>query len=272
MLLDELKERENHFAENGYFIIDLKNTEYVDYAAKELEKHLQLITKNPKITLNNYHLFFTDDEKHYEIQFQMLQFFREQQFAQNILKFNSDVYQYLLGPDLEIQTEPYLRITRPFKPKDNIGFHRDTFYGTGPGEISTLIPFIDLTAKNTLSVFPKSHIIPDHCFSLNQIINEDVPKNSQKHKMGFLYAPKLMNPEIKKNMIPIPLKKGQALVFMLSIVHGSEENQDSYPRWSTDIRVKNSLIPLNANMKANYYQILKQSAVAKTFERFSEQN
>lgn len=268
--LDQLKKYENEFKKKGYFILDLNNPEYVEEASQLLEKHLKKITQNPDITLYNYHEFFQDDAEHYETQFQMLQFFREQQFAQKIIASNIDVYQFILGPDLEIQTEPYLRITRPRKAKDNIGYHRDTFYGTGPGEISSVIPFIDLTKEGTLSVFPKSHIIPDRFFKLNQVVNTDVPKDSKKHKMGFLYAPKLMDPAISKDMISIPLKRGQALVFMLSIIHGSEENQASYPRWSTDIRVRNSLTALNTEMKVGYYKPLKQSATTQSFAKLSQ--
>ncbi len=268
--LDQLKQYEKEFIEKGYFVLDLNNMEYVKEASDLLQKHLQKITNNSEITLYNYHAFFEDNDKHYEMQFQMLQFFREQQFAQNIIQSNIDVYQFLLGPDLEIQTEPYLRITRPHKPKDNIGYHRDTFYGTGPGEISSVIPFINLSEKSTLSVVPKSHIIPDRFFKLNQVVNTEVPKDSKRHKMGFLYAPKVMDPEIRNDVIPIPLKRGQALVFMLSIIHGSEENNTDYPRWSTDIRVRNSLTSLNEAMKAGYYKPLKDSATTQTFERLSQ--
>ncbi|MCH9632032.1 MAG: hypothetical protein S4CHLAM6_03550 [Chlamydiae bacterium] len=267
--LQQLKQYEKDFIENGYFVLDLNNLEYVQEAANLIENHLKKISGISDITLKNYHQFFDSNDEHYEMQFQMLQFFRQNQFAQKILQSNLDVYQFLLGPDLEIQTEPYLRITRPFKSKDNIGFHRDTFYGTGPGEISSVIPFVDLTEKNSLSVSPKSHIIPDRLFKLKQVVNAEVPKDSKRHKMGFLYAPKLMDPTIRDQVVPVPLKKGQALVFMLSIVHGSEENQTDYPRWSTDIRVRNSLTPLNENMKANYYKPLKVSATAQTFEKLS---
>lgn len=263
--LEQIKKWEDELLQNGYFVIDLCNPQDVEQAAEQLEQHLKKITRIPEITLLNYHHYF-DDEMHYQVQFQMLEFFREQQFAQNILKNNIDVYQYILGPDLDIQREPYFRITRPNKPKDNIGFHRDTFYGTGPGEISTIIPFVDLDEKQTLLVYPKSHIMSDEHFKFVQTINEDVPKNSPKHKMGFLYAPKLLSDKINSKMVPIPLKRGQALVFMLSIIHGSEENKSQTPRWSTDIRIKNSLVPLNQNMKTDYYIHMKTSVTLETFK------
>ena len=133
--LEQLKAYEKQFQENGFFVLDLNDPALVEKAAESLEKHLQTITKNDKINLSNYHHFFENDEEHYQTQFEMLQFFRQQNMAQEIILSNMDVYQFILGPDLDIQTEPYLRITRPHKNKDNIGYHRDTFYGTGPGEI-----------------------------------------------------------------------------------------------------------------------------------------
>lgn len=267
LTLEKLKLHEKEFAEQGYFIVDLCNPEYVHEVAKMMQQHLQSITKNSNITLENYHTFYDNDDEHYQIQYQMLEFFREQQFAQKVIQSNSEIYQYIVGPDLEIQKDPYFRITRPFKPKDNIGYHRDTFYGTGPGEISTVIPFVDLQANNSLSVFPKSHVMPDALFKFNQIVNQDVPKDSKRHKMGFLYAPKILESEVSKKMVPIPLKLGQALVFMLSIIHGSEENTSQKPRWSTDIRIKNALIPLNKEMKKEYYLPFKSSATSQTFEK-----
>lgn len=264
--LSQLKEYERQFQENGYFVLDLNQPELVENAAFALEKHLKKITNNDQINLLNYHQYFEDDDKHYETQYEMLQFFRQEKFAEQIILSNIDVYQFILGPDLDIQTEPYLRITRPHKNKDNIGYHRDTFYGTGPGEISTVIPFVNLNENNTLSVMPKSHSMPDRNFKTKQTVNDEAPKGSKRHQMGFLYAPKVMDPSIREKVVPVPLKRGQALVFMLSIIHGSEANTTDQPRWSTDIRVRNSLTPLSETMKEGYYKSLKTSATAQAFE------
>ncbi len=267
LTLEKLKAYEKQFTELGYFVVDLCNPEYVKEVADTMEQHLKTITQISDITLENYHTFFQEDTQHYQTQYKMLEFFRKNQFAQKVIADNLEIYQFILGPDLEIQREPYFRITRPFKPKDNIGFHRDTFYGTGPGEISTVIPFVDLQSNSTLSVYPKSHIIPDSHFKLTQVENKDVPRHSERHQLGFLYAPKLLESSVSKNLVPIPMKRGQALVFMLSVIHGSEENTSQRPRWSTDIRIKNSLIPLNPELKAHYYIPFKASATAQTFEK-----
>lgn len=189
--IEQFKRYEQEFAEKGYFVLDLNNPELVEEASIALDKHLKEITQNNQITLENYHQFFQDDASHYDMQYQMLQFFREKEFAQKIILANIAAYQFILGPDLDIQVAPYLRITRPHKPKDNIGYHRDTFYGTGPGEISTVIPFVNLSKDNTLSVIPKSHVIPDRFFKTTQTVSTEITKDSKRHQMGFLYAPKV---------------------------------------------------------------------------------
>ena len=67
-----------------------------------------------------------------------------------------------------------------------------------------------------------SHTLPENHFPTTQIENPDeaVRKGSSKHQLGFLYAPKVMDPSIATDMLAVPLKLGQAIAFSLSTVHG----------------------------------------------------
>ena len=78
-----------------------------------------------------------------------------------------------------------------------------------------------------------------------------------------------MDSSIAKDMIPVPLRLGQALAFSLSTVHGCVVNNGSKTRWSTDIRIMNAFAPVDLKDRPEYYQPLSSSAVtAKAQEYF----
>jgi sporadic carbohydrate cluster 2OG-Fe(II) oxygenase len=244
-----------HFEEHGWTILDLKDIQKVNKTRLLLlEKLKELIPQST--TLENYHELSLSDEEHTKIQFLMTEFFRVNRFAQDIITSQTDFFSELVGKDLMVQAKPYLRMTRPNRPQDNIGYHRDTFYGGSPFEVSVLIPFVDLPKESSLGVMSGTHVLPESMFPTKQIISEDpmVTKGSDKHKLGFLYAPKIMDSSIGKEMQFIPLNIGQALVFSLATVHGSVINQGNVTRWSTDIRVVNQLAPVDLTNRPDYYE------------------
>jgi ectoine hydroxylase-related dioxygenase (phytanoyl-CoA dioxygenase family) len=73
---------------------------------------------------------------------------------------------------------------------------------------------------------------------------------------------------------PVPLAVGQALVFGLSLVHGHGINAGSRTRFSTDIRVVNSLVPVprNRGVHDDYYVPLCSSAVSRSAHRYLAAN
>src|SRR5438132_8166557 len=100
-----------------------------------------------------------------------------------------------MGPDLDVQSAPYLRIVRPAKAQDNIGYHRDTVYGGSPYELSVFVPFVELAAGAALSVEPGSHLKAerDIPFVRMAISDKVVMKGSLKHTLGFPYAPQVLD-------------------------------------------------------------------------------
>ncbi len=256
-----------HFLNKGWFVYDLPDPNPVFRARESLENHLHALTGS-KMPLEQYHQLADEDSVHTDLQIKLTDFYRQQQLGPQIIKAQLSIYQDLLGPDLFVQANPYLRIARPGKPQDNIGYHRDTFYGGSPYELSTLIPFVDLPKESSLSVFSGSHTAPEEAYSTQQIVDEEITKGSPKHQLGFLYAPKLMDDSIEAEMEAIPLKLGQALVFCLSTVHGSRLNAGSISRWSSDIRVMHAMAPVDLSARPDYYQLLNQSVVTQTAKQY----
>lgn len=260
--MNSLEQREHHFYEHGWIVVKLPNPDPVYAARAALLKELRRLTGSATLTLEQYHEIAQEDDLHTDWQTQLTQLFRTERFGYKIIAAQLDFFKAFLGPDINVQSNPYLRITRPGKPQDNIGYHRDTFYGGSPFELSVLVPFVEVPTDSSLSVLSGSHIRPGSDFPTRQIESSDVKKGSIKHQLGFLYAPKLMDSAFTVDMQPVPLKLGEVLIFSLSTVHGSVENRGKHSRWSSDIRVINALAPA-AEARAQHYEPLCRSVVTE---------
>lgn len=256
-----------HFQEKGWFLLDFPDPEPARQTRRFLQERLSRHFGR-SIPLEEYHFHVNDDEEHTELQIAMTKAFREAGLGPAILSAQLMFFKELIGPDLFGQASPYLRMTRPNCPQDNIGYHRDTFYGGSPYELSVFVPFVDLPSECSLSVLSGSHIHSEERYPTTQIESDSVKKGTSKHQLGFLYAPKLMDPAIDGKMEAIPLKVGQALIFSLSTVHGSIVNRGQITRWSSDMRVMNALAPVDLSARPHYYKPLHYSVVSESAQRY----
>ena len=179
-------------------------------------------------------------------------------------------FRTLIGADLHIQQEPFLRISRPGIPDDNIGLHRDTWYGDTPYEISVWIPFTDTDEGNALRVAPGSHLWSEEAYPIERF-DGGVEKGSVKHSLGFIHSqPKryVTPPET----IALPVRVGEMIVFSLALLHGMEVNRSKRTRVSMDVRLANSLAPVkfSRSRDANYYEQLCVSPVTEAARRYYE--
>lgn len=263
----------SHFTEHGWAVVDFTDLSWIIQARSSLQEELNYLL-SMQCPLEEYHRIVKDDQVHTDLQFKLTAFFRKMRFGPEIIRSNLEIFKSLLGLDLWVQGTPYLRMTRPNTPQDNIGYHRDTFYGGSPYEVSVLIPFVDLESRSSLSVLSGSHILPENRFPTKQIQQKDsgVIRGSAKHQLGFLYAPKVMDDSIEPQMTAIPLKVGQALIFSLATVHGSVLNKGLSTRWSTDIRVMNGLAPVDFSDRPNYYEVVSESPITFSAKKYLEAN
>jgi hypothetical protein len=253
---------ESHYFEHGWVLVKLPRPEVIDDVRAVLLKELRALSGVSDITLERYHEIADDDAVHHEYQIKLTELFRANRYAYHVLAAQDDFFRPFLGPDLLVQVNPYLRMARPGKPQDNIGYHRDTFYGASPYELSVWIPYVDLPAASSLSVLSGSHIRPEADFPVTQTQSAEVKKGSDLHKIGFPYAPKVMDADPLANIQAVPVKAGEALIFSLATVHGSTLNAGSIARWSTDIRVVNALAPVDLSKRPDYYESLSSSVVS----------
>lgn len=258
------------FLQNGWMVVDLVDPAPIFEVRRQLEDHLFHVT-NKRIPLEEYHKIAEDDAFHTQTQIQMTAFFRKEKLARKVLEKQAEFFNRLVGLDTLIQLSPYLRMTRPGKKQDNVGYHRDTFYGGSPYEVSVILPFVECDPKMSLKVISGSHVLSEKLFPVVQQ-QSDIAKGSDKHKLGFLYAPKLMDPNVEKEMQSVHLKLGQILIFSLSTVHGSVENQGENTRWSSDVRVVNALAPVSFKDRPDYYEPFTYSVVTEAARRYHQAN
>ena len=92
---------------------------------------------------------------------------------------------------------------------------------------------------------------------------------SPKHRLGFPYAPQVLDPEVAGRAEPVPLRVGQALLMSLGLVHGQTVNEGTTTRFSTDVRVVNSLAPVefSRGVRDDYYEALCSSPVTEQAHR-----
>ena len=267
----ELPALGKHFIEQGWVRVAMPDPAPA-LAARDAMLALLRRQLSPNLaTIADSHLFIGDDEtKHTSLQQQLTELFWHERFGQRIVAAQADFFTRFVGLDLHVQKYPYVRMARPGLRQDNIGVHRDTQYGASPYELSVWIPYGDLDAGGGLKVLSGSHLVPEAAFEFEQRPDPVVTKGSQKHKLGFPYAPRALKGDVESRMQPVPIRLGEMLIFSLSLVHGQSINAGAGTRLSTDIRLVNSLAPIEwqRSVHADYYEPLCQSPVTAQAKRY----
>jgi hypothetical protein len=251
------------YRSQGWCRVSLPNPAPLRQVRDALEARLRGLTGKAAATLATYH-DFVDDEDHLRIQWDLVNFFWDNDCCLEIGRGQISFFRSFIGPDLHIQRRPYLRIARPGRKEDNIGFHRDTFYGQSPYEVAVHVPLLDLDAASCLQFLPDSQMAPESAYPVIDLGSAAWAKGSQKHEMGFPYAPKAIGGDLSR-LVPQPLTFGQAMVFTPAMVHGQEINRGNVTRFSFDFRVVNSFAPVKfrTDLSSRGYSLLAESAVAE---------
>lgn len=270
MNLDEL---ESTLAEQGWLAIDLPHPAAIFAARDRLLEHLQRSLPSLE-RLDDYHHLVTDDEQHVAILHDLSTYYWEAALGRPIITENLDLFRRLIGPDLHVQPTPYLRAVRPGLVRDAAPLHRDTYYGASPYEVSIVVPFSEMEASAALRVISGSHLAPDSAYPYTQTVSPDVVIRSPKHQLGYPYAPRLLDPALMETAQPVPLQVGQVLIFPLQLVHGGGTNTSRRTRFSTDIRLANSLAPVawSRGVRKDYFVPLCTSAVTRAAQAFLTAN
>lgn len=256
------------FADLGYVVLDFYSIEYLTEFKNIILGEVRKLLQNDTVKLEDFHKYVTSDSEKLDLQYKINQIIWDKQLHIKIISDNIKIFYELIGKDLDIQSKPYLRIARPECPQDNIGFHRDGFYGNSAYEISNFIPLVDLDENSALLIEPSSH--KKGAIPFKKVDSEEVKKGDIKNQLGFLYSPKIIDSNYEINKVPIPLKFGEVLIFSLGVIHGQDVNTSINTRWSIDTRVKNSFA--RSATKEGYFQELSNSPVAECAKVFYKHN
>jgi ectoine hydroxylase-related dioxygenase (phytanoyl-CoA dioxygenase family) len=268
---DQLNEQ---YSKNGWMTLDLAHPEIVFEARDAMVVFLRESFFPTLERLEDLHEHISDDDTYIKVHLALNAFFREQQFAKKIISSELDTFQKLISPDLCIQTNPYLRVARPGVAGDNIGLHRDTFYGASPYELSVVVPYTDLDEGGALRVLSGSQGTPENEIRFHEVNVDGVERGSPRHLAGIPYIARVVSPEIASKAVPVPTTVGQVLIFGLATVHGQEINQGAGTRVTTDIRIVNALAPFVVNRAGDeaYYTPLSQSPVSEQADLYFQAN
>lgn len=242
-MTDQVSDIGARFRRDGYAVLDLDSPEAVTRAADDICVQLERLTGVSGLDLAKYHELQLDEDTHETVLIELTRWFRANRVAQDILEKNISSISRIAGSDIRIERNPFIRLNRPNMSHDNLGLHRDTFYGGSAYEMSVIIPFVDLPDGATLEVIPGSHNIREDELRIKDAKprGTHVERGSAIHKAGFPYAPKIVDEDGLGAPVSVPLRVGQALVFTLACIHGSKMNRSPVTRVSTDCRVTDPL-------------------------------
>jgi len=258
------------FSQNGYFIHQFDHLTFLNKIKAVCETLCREEFSNSFTSLAEYHKLNISAKEHDEFQYKVYKQINDLNLHRQFVEDNIDFFIAMFGPDIDLQTNTYLRIARPGSELDNIGMHRDTDYGNSAFEVSLSLPLIDQQAGCGLNIVPKSHLFTEH--KVEKVNRIDVGKGTDKNEMGFLYAPKKLLNLKDEQLKTISLPFGQGLGFSLGLIHGQKENTSRMTRWSIDFRLKNSFHPMTKNLKQGYYTRLKTSSIAMLAQGYYQCN
>lgn len=262
----------NHdkFQREGYFVQQFTQLHALVKIRDTCEALCREEFSNNFTSLASYHQLDLSLDQHDKFQFKVFKKINELKLHQQFVEENIDFFISMFGPDIDLQSNTYLRIARPGNELDNIGMHRDTDYGNSAFEVSLSLPLIDQRSGCGLNIVPKSHLFTDH--RVEQVNRDDVEKGADKNTMGFLYAPKKLIGLKGEQIKSIPLAFGNGLGFSLGLIHGQRKNTSDMTRWSIDFRLKNSFHPMTKNLKKGYYTNLQKSSISILAEAYYQKN
>jgi len=179
-------------------------------------------------------------EKHKELS----EGFWKREFSIGLAGALLPVVRKFFGLDVMVQYYPYLRIVRPGKREDNIGYHKDTQYGQNPYEIAVHIPFVDLDKKSAIRVISGSHLMPEKLFTCVTPEGPRIEKGSIENQMGRPYAPKCLKIPDGMQTTPLNMRVGEYAIFSPALFHGQEVNEGDITRVSCDLRFISARAPV----------------------------
>lgn len=259
---------ENLLNTHGYTVVEFKNLENF--------YHIQEIIKSSFPCFpTEFHKESINDEQRLLLVKQARDKIIDKDLIKKLFLSNSEFLVKLLGPDIDIQSEIYLRVSRPNVESDFIDWHRDTFYGNSYWELNCWFPIFPLETSAGLMIIEGSHLEAAsnvHSIDDKNSFRSKVKKGSLANELGYLYAPKSddtiskLDPDRIKLLTP---ELGQCVLFFTHAAHRAH-NSSTITRVSIDLRIKNMFAPTNT--RPGYFKPLLRSVITNCVEKMIAMN
>lgn len=241
---------------NGWIIVDVPQAGIIHEAAQALQQKAQELC-GAKCPLSELHEY-VDNGEFPGFHLAMAEYFWQIEFSLRISHTLMGSISQLIGLDIMVQYMPYLRLARPGRPQDNIGYHKDTQYGQTPYELAVHVPFVDVDEESALRVVSGSHRQPEDTYAVTQGTEFNVEKGSPDHMLGKPYASRRLSPPEGVKTVPLAMRVGQAALFSPALFHGQEVNGGTATRVTTDLRYVNPNVDVKlkiGKIRAGYVPI-----------------
>ena len=205
----------NMLREDGYCIIDLNLDDLIDIANQDVAKIVD--EKSYKTNSAAYH--YNDSPRIVEC-WKSSESIKKIATSKTIINFLREAYQ---SEPIPFSTINFLRGTE--QPLHSDEFH----FGSIPHRFLSgcWIALEDINADSgPLSVAAKSHKLPIFSF---EMLNIKIPKSEKDFKIAYTMYEDWVKEQIQKNNLKIVtpiLKKGQCLIWLSNLLHGSYEIKD----------------------------------------------
>lgn len=257
-----------HLDKLGYAIIQFKDLNYL----YKMQNIISAIFPNSP---TDFHKETVADETRLALVSQARNEILKNELIKKFILANTDFLVKLLGPDIDIQTDFYLRVSRPNLESDFIDWHRDTFYGNSFWELNFWFPLFPLAENAGLMIMEGSHLEAAnnvHSIPEKDNFRSQVTKGSLANELGYLYAPKsddtISNPDPKRIKLITP-ELGQGIIFFTHAAHRAH-NASIKTRVSADLRIKNMFAPTHT--RPGYFQPLLRGVMTSCVEKIIAMN
>lgn len=201
----------------------------------------------------DWHLHIHSQDEHHQLIVELGRHIARSKFLLELVNEHTQVLKELCGPDIDIQTVPDLRISRPSQHKDLVNWHRDTFYGCSPWQLNLWFPLFDLPSGAGLLVIPGSHRQPSR--NVRNVSDSKHPSDMSDDEISKIDRSKI-------RLLTPPL--GAGVLFFGCALHRAI-NPSEITRLTLDVRVRSAHI---ADAESRFYKPFCRGIIANCVSDF----
>ena len=152
-----------------------------------------------------------------------------------------------MGSELVMQKKFNLSIQLPNDSSSLLPIHSDVWSGDSPFEVVAWFPLVDVYKSKSMYILP-----PKHLDKLDKILSKNALISSEK-----LYD------KIKKYLVWIDIKFGEAIIFNQMLPHGNIINSEHETRWTINCRFKGAYTPYGDKKIGEFFEPITLKPASK---------